>query len=242
MTGRFQGKVAIVTGAARGIGETYARRLAAEGAAVVVADLGGAGDVEVDVRDDELVGRAVAEAVERLGGLDTVVYNSGIVPAGGVETLATQAWDDALQINVSGAFRTARAAWPHLRAGGGGSFLATASGAGIRALKDRIAYATSKAALVMLTQCLALEGAPDAVRANVVCPGFVDTPTLRHALDAAPDPDDARAEVAALHPLGRMGMPLDVADAFIYLASDEAAWVTGVVLPVDGGLTAGLAF
>jgi NAD(P)-dependent dehydrogenase (short-subunit alcohol dehydrogenase family) len=103
-------------------------------------------------------------------------------------------------------------------------------------MTNRIGYCTSKAALVMLTQCLALEGAPYGVRANAVCPGFVDTPSLRRSLDN----DHVLEYMASLHPIGRIGTSRDVADAFVYLASDEAAWVTGVVLPVDGGLTTGL--
>ncbi|MDQ3762327.1 MAG: SDR family oxidoreductase [Actinomycetota bacterium] len=236
--GRMAGKRALVVGGSPGIGSTIAERFRDEGADVVVADLHG-GDVEVDVRDVSLLARAVDQAVERLDGLDTLIYNAGVVPVGGVESIDVAAWSDAMRINVDGAFASARAAWPHLK-DGGGAILATASGAGIRAMPDRIGYCTSKAALVMLTQCLALEGAPYGVRANAVCPGFVDTPSMRRSLEEAPDPDHVLEYMALLHPIGRMGVPRDVADAFVYLASDEAAWVTGVILPVDGGLTAGL--
>jgi NAD(P)-dependent dehydrogenase (short-subunit alcohol dehydrogenase family) len=183
--------------------------------------------------------RAVDRVVERLGGLDTLVYNAGVVPGGGIEDVDLEVWREAMRINVDGAFTSARAAWPHLK-DGGGAILTTASGAGIRAMTDRIGYCTSKAALVMLTQCLALEGAPYGVRANAVCPGFVDTPSMRHWIDNEPDSDQVLESMASLHPIGRIGTSRDIADAFVYLASDEAAWVTGIALPVDGGLTTGL--
>ncbi len=236
--GRITGKRALVVGGSPGIGSAIAERFREEGADVSVADLRG-GDVEVDVRDASLVARAVDKVVERLGGLDTLVYNAGVVPDGGIEDLDFEVWKNAMRINVDGAFTSARAAWPHLT-DGGGAILTTASGAGIRAMTNRIGYCTSKAALVMLTQCLALEGAPHGVRANAVCPGFVDTPSMRRSLENDPDPDHVLEYMASLHPIGRMGVSRDVADAFVYLASDEAAWVTGVVLPVDGGLTTGL--
>lgn len=174
--GRMMGKRALVVGGSPGIGSTIAERFREEGADVLVADLRG-GDVEVDVRDPSLVASAVDTVVDRLGGLDTLVYNTGVVPAGGIEDLDFAEWIDAMRINVDGAFTSARAPWPHLK-DGGGAIVTTASGAGIRAMTDRIGYCTSKAALVMLTQCLALEGAPHGIRANAVCPGFVDTPSV----------------------------------------------------------------
>jgi NAD(P)-dependent dehydrogenase (short-subunit alcohol dehydrogenase family) len=233
--GRMAGKRALIVGGSPGIGSTIAERFRDEGSDVVVADLHG-GDVKVDVRDSSLVKYAVGKAVERLGGLDTLVYNAGVVPSGGIEDLDFEAWTDAMRINVDGAFKSARAVWPHLK-NGGGVILTTASSTGIRATTNRIGYCTSKAALVMLTQCLALEGAQYGIRANTVCPGFVDTPSVRRALENQPEPEHALEYMASLHPIGRMGMSRDVADAFVYLASDEAAWLTGVVLPVDGGLT-----
>ncbi len=239
--GRLTGKRALVVGGSPGIGSTIVERFREERADVVVADLPRDDahiDVAVDVRDSSQVARAVDTAVERLGGLDTLVYNAGVVPAGGIEDLDFEAWSDVMRINVDGAFICARAAWPHLR-DGGGAILTTASGAGIRAMTDRIGYCTSKAALVMLTQCLALEGAPHGIRANAVCPGFIDTPSVRRSLETEPDPDQVLRYLASLHPIGRMGVSRDVADAFVYLASDEAAWVTGVILPVDGGFTTG---
>ncbi|MDQ4102598.1 MAG: SDR family oxidoreductase [Actinomycetota bacterium] len=238
--GRLTGKRALVVGGSPGIGSTIVERFREEGADVMVADLRG-GDIAIDVRDPSQAARAVETAIRQLGGLDTLVYNAGVVPAGGIADLDFEAWSNVMRINVDGAFASARAAWPHLQ-DGGGAVVTTASGAGIRAMPDRIGYCTSKAALVMLTQCLALEGAPYGVRANAVCPGFVDTPSMRRALKDEPDPDEVLKYLASLHPIGRMGASRDVADAFVYLASDEAAWVTGVILPVDGGLTTGLRF
>jgi NAD(P)-dependent dehydrogenase (short-subunit alcohol dehydrogenase family) len=237
--GRLDGKRALVVGGGRGIGGAVADRFREEGAAVVVADPRD-GDVELDVRDAPRVSDAIDEAAERLGGIDTLVYNAGVVPFGGVEDSDPEEWAEAFRINVDGAFASFRAAWTYLT-DGGGTILTTASGAGLQPMKARLGYCASKAALVMLTRCLALEGAPHQVRANAVCPGFVDTPLLQQWIETEPDPDGVRAHLSAMHPLGRIGSSRDVADAFVYLASDEAAWLTGVVLPVDGGLSAGTA-
>lgn len=121
-----------------------------------------------------------------------------------------------------------------------GSITSTASVVGLWGSRGQAAYCAAKAAVVMLTKCLALDGAAVGVRANCVCPGFVETPMLERWLEAQPDPTAVRAAVTGQHPLGRLGAPRDVADAFVYLAGDEAAWVTGAALVVDGGLTSGI--
>lgn len=197
------------------------------------------GDVELDVRSAASVRAAVVEAVERFGGLDTVVCNAGRPVVGPVHELAEEEWDDGLATNLKGVYLTARAAWPHLSARRG-SITSTASVVGLWGSQGQAAYCAAKAAVVMLTRCLALDGAREGVRANCVCPGFVETPMLERFLDAQPDPAAARAAAAGLHPLGRLGAPRDIADAFVYLASDEAEWVTGTALVVDGGLTSGI--
>jgi NAD(P)-dependent dehydrogenase (short-subunit alcohol dehydrogenase family) len=234
----LEGKRALVTGGASGIGAAIADRFRQEGATVVVGDLNG-GDVTLDVRSGSSVEFGVAATVERLGGLDAVVCNAGRPIVGAVHELDEAEWDDGLATNLKGIYLIARAAWPHLIESQG-SITSTASVVGIWGSAGQAAYCAAKAAVVMLTKCLALDGARDGVRANCVCPGFVETPMLERFLAAQPDPGAARAAAAGLHPLGRLGAPRDVADAFVYLAGDQAAWVTGAALVVDGGLTSGI--
>jgi NAD(P)-dependent dehydrogenase (short-subunit alcohol dehydrogenase family) len=193
----------------------------------------------LDVRSRASVDDAVGSAVERLGGLDTLVCNAGRPVVGAAHELDEADWDDGLAVNLKGIFRCARAAWPHLAASRG-SIAITASVVGLWGSAGQAAYCVSKAGAVMLAKCLALDGAKAGIRANCVCPGFVETPMLERFLAEQADPAAARAAATALHPLGRLGRPGDVAEAFVYLASDEAAWVTGSTLVVDGGLTSGI--
>ncbi len=227
-----------MTGGVSGIGEAVVSRFRDEGAAVVVADLRG-GDVECDVRSASSVESAIAEAAASLGGLDTLVCNAGRPVVGALDQLDEADWDDGVATNLKSVYLCARAAWPHLAASGG-SILSTASVVGLWGSGGQAAYCAAKAGVVMLTKCLALDGAKAGIRANCVCPGFVETPMLEQFLAQQPDPDAARAGAAGLHPLGRLGAPRDVADAFVYLASDEAGWLTGTALVVDGGLTSGI--
>ena len=248
---RLEGKRALVTGAGSGIGRETAQRFAAEGASVACADLraeaaretagalDGAIGLEVDVTKRASVEAAVAATVEALGGLDVLVCNAGVTIVGSVVDLDEDEWDRELDANLKSVYLCSKAAWPHLVADGGGSILATASIAGMWAIPADAAYCASKAGVIMLVKCLALDGAKLGVRANCVCPGYTQTPMIDGYFEAQPDPDEARRFAAAMHPLGRLGMPLDHANAFVYLASDEAAWVTGTALVVDGGLTCG---
>ena len=235
---RLNGKRVLVTGGASGIGAAIATRFRAEGAQVVVGDLRG-GDVELDVRSAAANAAAVAYTVERLGGLDTVVCNAGRPATGTALDTSEADWDDTMAINVRGIYLMARAAWPHLETSRG-SILATASITAISATQNQIAYCTSKAAAMMTIKCLALDGAKAGIRAACVLPGFTHTPMFEAWADAMPDPAATRAAIGGMHPLGRLGDPADIAAAFVYLASDDAAWVTGTALIVDGGLTTGL--
>ena len=250
--GRLAGRRAVVTGAASGIGRAIAGRFVQEGARTVVLDVDGAAlaDLEaslgdgvaahaaIDVTDGAAVTEAVRAAAEALGGIDVVVNNAGIPMVGTVRDLTDDAWDRALDVDLKSVFLVSRAAWPHLEAAGGGVIVNTASIAGLVGTPGQAAYATAKAGVVMLTKSMALDGAAAGIRVNAVCPGFVATPMLERWLAGQEDPAQARAAVEAMHPLGRLGEPRDIADAFVYLASDEARWVTGTTLSVDGGFGA----
>jgi NAD(P)-dependent dehydrogenase (short-subunit alcohol dehydrogenase family) len=248
----LRGKATVVTGAASGIGLATARRFAAQGARVGVADIRGDaaaracaeidGDVvplELDVTSCADAERAIASFAERSGRLDVVVNNAGVTIVGPVHTLTEEEWDRQLAVNLKSVYLVSRAAWPFLAAQGG-AIVNTASIAGLVALPSDAAYCASKAGVIALTKCMAIDGAPDRIRANCVCPGFTETPMLTGFLEDQGDPAAARRSAEGMHPLG-LGAPDDLAGAITYLASEEAGWVTGTVLVVDGGLTSGLA-
>ena len=253
---RLAGKRALVTGGASGIGAATAERFAAEGATVAIADLDGPGTdrqvaairtrggdavgIVADVGDDASVAAMTERAWEALGGVDILVNNAAIPMIGTVETLAADDWDRVLDLDLSSIYRASRAAWPRFVEAGGGTILNTASVAGVIGMAGQHGYSAAKAGVVMLTKCMALDGAAHGIRANCVCPGFVETPMVNDYFDAQDDPAASRAAVNAAHPLGRMGQPDEIAAAFLYLASDDARWITGTALVIDGGLTAGL--
>ena len=254
---RLAGKSAVVTGAASGIGRETALRFAEEGAAVVCADRDAAGasaiaaelaakggtarSVGADITSEADVARLSDEAIKACDTVDVLVNNAGVTILGGVAELSDADWQREIDVNLSGAYRVSKAFWPHFAEAGGGTILSTASIAGVVAAPQDAAYVASKAGLIMLTRCMALDGAAVGIRANCICPGFVDTPMFDGFLAEQPDPDAALARAAGRTPLGRIGTPRDIADGFVYLASDDARWITGASLVIDGGLTAGLA-
>ena len=253
MTDRLAGKVAFVTGAGSGIGEATARRFAEEGARVVLADrrtdaaetvasaIGGdAVGITIDVVHRASIKAAIDHTVEAFGGLDVLVCNAGVTIVGSVMDLSEDEWDREIDTNLKSVFLCAKEAWTHLQARGGGSILSTASMAGQWAIPADAAYCASKAGLIMLTKCMALDGAKQNIRANCICPGFTNTPMIEGYFQAQEDPVAARAFAESMHPLGRLGEPTDHANAFVYLASDEATWITGTALVVDGGITCGV--
>ena len=245
---RLAGKRTVVTGAGRGLGLAVAELFVSEGAAVVLADLDegavtaaanrleAAGGTAIGVRADVAAASDVqalmAGTVERLGGLDVLVNNAGIVSAGSVTEVDEAHWNRVLRVNLTGAYLCSRYAIPHLERAGGGSIVCISSSAGVVGKRDQVAYNVSKHGLIGLVRCMALDHADAGIRVNAVCPGAMDTPALRE-LGA-----EQRAELATRNPLGRVADPAEVAQTVLHLASDESSFTTGALFLVDGGLTA----
>jgi NAD(P)-dependent dehydrogenase (short-subunit alcohol dehydrogenase family) len=227
--------------------------MAAEGAAVAVTDIaqeridevvgeigeadGRAIGLQLDILDEASMRSGVAQVVDAFGGLDTLVNNAGVASVGTIEDTTLELWESQYKANTTSAFLMSKIAWPHLKAAGGGSITNASSVAGIWAQRGNLPYCAAKAAVLMLTKCLALEGAADKIRVNCVCPGFTLTPMLIEFLEMQPDAQAARRMSERAHALNRMGEPSEVADGYVFLAAND--WVTGVALPVDGGFRAG---
>jgi NAD(P)-dependent dehydrogenase (short-subunit alcohol dehydrogenase family) len=258
--GEFAGKVALVTGGASGIGKATAWRLAAGGAQVVicgrraeaveatVAEGTGAGLALAGRPADVTVGAEMADlvafAAERFGGLDILVNNAGVGTFGSVVETSEEDWRAAMAINLDGVFLASKHAIPALRRRGGGAIVNVASVHSFSTIGPRIAYVTSKTALLGLTRGMALNHAADGIRVNAVCPGPIETPMLRDSwarMFPGKSPDDVLAAQGKKLPLGRIGRPEDIAEAVAFLASARAAFITGADLKVDGGLLALLA-
>ena len=249
MVERFTGKVALVTGGASGIGLASVRRLVAEGARVAVCDINaeaGAALVQslppgsvqftaCDVTDDAQVKRFVAGAVAAFDRLDVVVNNAGMLVSAPLTETAVETWDKVYAVNVKGAFLVCRHAIPALKTSGGGSIINMASLAGLRGMPGLTLYASTKAALIGLSKTLALELAPDRIRVNALCPGWIDTPFNQPVVDMLGGPEAVARAVAAGIPLGRMGSADEVAAMVAWLASEEAAFVTGQHMSINGG-------
>jgi 3-oxoacyl-[acyl-carrier protein] reductase len=247
--GNLQDKVALVTGAGQGIGEGIARRFAAAGAKVVIATRtaangqavvasisasgGTASLVQTDVGKKEEVLKAIAHAANTYGRLDIVVHNAGIYPMAGIEELSDEALESTLTVNLKAGFWLIQAGLPHLRKQGGGRFLFTSSVTGPNvAMPGTAHYAASKAGLNGLIRSAALEFAREHITVNGVEPGYILTPAMM-ALGSEAE----IAEMAKCIPLGKLGAPLDIANAMLFLASEEAAYITGQTIVVDGGST-----
>jgi NAD(P)-dependent dehydrogenase (short-subunit alcohol dehydrogenase family) len=252
---RLKGKTAIVTGAALGLGRATAIRMAEQGASVALLDtlqtegLALADELvsrgltacfwRCDVSSELEVARVIAEVVKRFGGLDVVVNNAGVSGANKPTHELTEAeWDFVQGINVKGVFFVTKHAIPHLKAAGGGSIINLSSIYGLVGAPDAPPYHASKGAVRLMSKTDALIYAPDRIRVNSIHPGFIWTPMVEHFLEGAEDPAAGRKAVDALHPLGHVGEPDDIAWGVVYLASDEAKFVTGAELVIDGGYTA----
>jgi NAD(P)-dependent dehydrogenase (short-subunit alcohol dehydrogenase family) len=230
----FNGKRALVTGAGSGIGAAVARRLAAEGAEVIVADLQpdavakelGVQGIELDVRHEQQVSLALDD-------LDVLVNCAGIGSTTNAPETTLEVWENVFAVNARGTFLCCKYAIPGMAARGGGSIVNMASVAGLVGLRNRAAYCASKGAVISLTRALAVDHVADGIRVNAVAPGTVDSPWVRRLIEDVGESLDA---LRARQPLGRLGTPEEIADAVAYVAAAE--FVTGSVLTIDGGLTA----
>jgi NAD(P)-dependent dehydrogenase (short-subunit alcohol dehydrogenase family) len=251
----FEGKGVMITGGTSGIGLAAARAFARHGASVLISGRGeerGRAAVEqessagvhlsfvaADVRDEAQVEHLLQQADRCLGRLDVVVNSAGVINRILLTDLEQPDWDVILDTNLRGVYLVCKHALPRLMARSSGAIVNVASYLGTFGARETSpAYNASKAGVVALTRSLALQAGPAGVRVNAVCPGFVVTPLNEHLILDAPDPRAKERDMARPYPLGRLGRPDDIAGAILFLASDEAAWITGASLLVDGGLTA----
>lgn len=248
---RLDGKIALITGGGTGIGRAIALAFAREGAKVAVmgrrleplvmtAREAGSSALVVtgDVSNQDDVKSSVAAVIARFGGLNVLVNAGGVLYTGTAESQTEQEWDETFCINVKGLWLMTRTVLPHMRKAGGGSVINISSVLGLVGARNRAAYAASKGAVTLFTQAVALDHAHENIRVNCICPGIVYTDLLAQFVNNAPDPEQARKRLMAIHPMSRFGAPEDIAGCAVFLASDESRWMTGAAIPVDGGYTA----
>ena len=248
----LEGKVAVVTGAGQGIGEAIACRFAEEGATVVAAHrsthsgarivdkISSSGNqavfIPTDVSHADDVSRLVKAIEDRFGRIDVLCNNAGVGLLRSVVESTEKEYDYVMDVNVRGVFLCCKYFIPAMLEGGGGSVINMASVASFVGFPRDAAYCASKGAVLMLTRQLAIEYSKYGIRVNAICPGFIDTPQLQYYVKEQENPEVAFAEVVSLHPIGRVGKPGEVAAAAAFLASDDASFITGASLVVDGGL------
>lgn len=257
----MEGKVAVVTGGAAGIGQACARKLCESGARVAILDRDAkAGEKSVatletsgytanffpcDVAIEAEVKAAIGAAVARFGGLHILVSNAGIQTNGDVVSTTTETWDETMNVHVKGCFYATKYAIPAMVKSGGGAIVIVSSVQSFTAVNNSVAYVAAKHALLGIARAIALDFASQNIRANCVCPGAIDTPMLRATADRTGTPEEMLASIGRMHALGRIGRPEEVANAVAFLASDDSSFITGTSLIVDGGLlvpTGGMGF
>jgi meso-butanediol dehydrogenase / (S,S)-butanediol dehydrogenase / diacetyl reductase len=246
----LQGSVAVVTGAASGIGFACAELLVSRGANVALCDINaaqgapratqiGAGAMffETDVSSEESVASSVKAVIDRFGRLDILVNCAAIQIMGTLLETSSEAWDRLHQVNLKGVFLCSKSAMPHLQASGTGAIVNISSILGVVADPDLVAYGAMKGGVIALTKSMAVGYGPSGVRVNCICPGDVNTPMVAAYFDNAPDPAALRAEVNSKYALRRIAEPGEIAEVVAFLASGASSFMTGSILLVDGGLT-----
>jgi len=251
---RLEGKVALVTGGSDGIGKSIAKTFAKEGAKVVVAsrneakgkkalaELNGLGEVtyfKVDVSKSDQVRQMVDYTIRRYGRIDVLVNNAAICPPGDILTTTEAIWDEVIDVNLKGIFLCCKNVIPHMQANGGGTIVNIGSINSLMAMENEAAYDASKGGVLMLTKAMALDFAKSNIRVNCICPGAIETPMLNASLETAKNPQAARESLVQKHPLRRTGTPDEIAQAALFLATDDSSFITGATIPVDGGILAG---
>lgn len=250
---RLNGKCALITGAGSGIGRAMALLFAEEGAQIFVCDANGsaagetvrmvaesggtAESLQADVSDSAAVRGMVDACLRRFGQIDVLCNNAGVGSTETVVDTSEERWELVFAVNARGTFLGCKYVIPHMIESGGGSIINTASVAGMVGLKNRAAYCASKGAVISLTRAVAVDHVGQNIRCNCICPGTVDSPWVQRLLDGAPDPETERRQLTARQPMGRLGTPEEIAKAALYLASDDASFITGSALVIDGGLT-----
>ena len=245
-------RVAVVTGAAAGIGESSARAFAREGARLVLVDLEAdrlaklAGELEQsstvvvevsgDVSQASVCQSVVDRAMGQFGRLDILFNNAGIVLGGSLLDCTEEEWQRTMDVNLKSMFLMSRAVIPQMQRQGSGAIINMGSIAGPAGVANRGAYSVSKAGVVGLTKSLAIDFVQDGIRVNCICPGTVDTPSLRQRIASAPDPQEARRAFVARQPMGRLGRPEEIAALALFLASDDSRYMTGQAIVMDGGM------
>jgi len=250
---RLKDKVTIVTGAARGIGEAIAILFAREGARVIAVDKrqdegeqvvkrikaegGDAIFSSVDITQEGQIKDMVETAVKTYGGINVLVNNAGTFALNKVHETSNEQWDLVMNTDLRGYFWCSKYVIPHMKNAGGGSIIMTSSVDGLVAEPDLPVYCAAKAGILGLVRAMALDYGPDNIRVNAICPGVIDTPLNIEYFGSLPDPEKARKEFGAVHALGRLGTPMEMAYCFLFLASDESSFVTGSSFVADGGMS-----
>ena len=255
MNNRFNHKVVIITGGASGIGLETAHQFAAEGALTVIADINLEKKAEVmaafkernqecvyypaDVAKTDDVKNMVNTVIERYGKIDVLVNNAGIEISGAITDCTEEHYQQLMDVNVKSVFLCSKYVLPYMMHCSSGVLINMASVASFLAWKDDAVYSASKAAVKLLTQAMAVEYAPYSIRVNAVAPGIIDTPMTDRAIGAVPNVTELKKIKGTVHPLGRLGLPLEVAQTVLFLASEAASFITGAIVPIDGGYLAG---
>lgn len=250
---RLEGKTALITGGGEGIGKATALMFCREGAKVgitgrtkekldqVVQEASGNGEIVAfpgDVSKEQDVKKTVEAFIDRFGKIDVLFNNAGILNTGTVETASEEDWKKLIDINVNGTFLVTRHVIPHMRKNGGGSVINNSSVLGFIGCPNSIAYNTSKGAIMQFTRSLAMDYAKEGIRANTVCPGFIKTKMNEDFIGNPPEAQEKLDEMASqIVPMGKRGVPDDIAYGLVYLASDESRYMTGASLVIDGGWT-----